>query len=170
MQSQPVKVITHDTVKPSIKETLLKVGSGIVRLVRIRVCSLILVSTMLHSLSRRIELVCAPDQPENQVIQERHTDEVQALCPTVMDDWGSQVVSTDSKLSQTSAECIGLFYLFSGNCVEIGLAKHTLIQSKTIHFILRRFNLQQFFHCAVMSRFGVGLRQLQLKKCIRSDI
>jgi len=62
MQSQPAEAIVHDTAQLSVKVALLKVDPNIVRHVEITIGALILMSTMLHSLSCRIELVCHPCQ------------------------------------------------------------------------------------------------------------
>lgn len=64
-KNQFTKAIVYDTAKLSFIEiNLVKVGSaaGLVRHVEIVKDSLIFVFIMLHSLSRRIELVCSSDQ------------------------------------------------------------------------------------------------------------
>lgn len=64
MQSQPAEAIVHDTAQLPVEVAPLKVSPGIVRHVGVTVGALIAVSTMLHPLSRRIELVCHPCQLE----------------------------------------------------------------------------------------------------------
>ena len=58
MQSQPPEAIVHDAANLPVEITTLKVGSGVVRHVRVAVSPLVPVPTVLHPLGRRIELVC----------------------------------------------------------------------------------------------------------------
>ncbi len=64
MQSQLAEAIVHDTAQLSVEVAPLKVGPGIVRHVGIAIGALIPMFTVLHPLSRRIELVCHPCQLE----------------------------------------------------------------------------------------------------------
>ncbi len=68
-----------------------------------------------------------------------------------MNDEGSQISDAHSQLSQTPAEGVDFFHLVDEDDVEKGLAEHTFVLPKMIHFVLRRFDLQQFLHSAVVS-------------------
>jgi len=58
----------------------------------------------------------------------------------------------NSQLSQTFAERVNFFHLLVEDDVKKKLVEHTFILSKMIHFVLQRFNLQQFFHVTVVSK------------------
>jgi len=62
-----------------------------------------------------------------------------------------QIFGAHSQLPQTPAEGVGFFHLAGEDDVEKGLAEHTFVLPKMIHFVLRRFDLQQFLHSAVVS-------------------
>jgi len=68
-----------------------------------------------------------------------------------VNDEGPQISGAHSQLPQTSAEGVGFFHLAGEDDVEKGLAEHTFVLSKMIHFVLQRFDLQQFLHSAVVS-------------------
>ena len=78
------------------------------------------------------------------------TDEVQALCPEIVDGEGPQISGAHSQLPQTPAEGVGFFHLAGGDDVEKGFAEHTFVLLEMIHFVLWRFDLQQFPHSAVV--------------------
>jgi len=62
----------------------------------------------------------------------------------------SQIFNADSQLLQTPAECIDLFHLLNRDHREKELLKYTFVLSEMIHFVFQRFDLQQFFHSAVV--------------------